>query len=168
SVSSQTEWPPNGHTPDLTITLEKLFPSIKLPHIFAYTSYFVISIFFTWVSIYIAKSLGDDQISSGSITEVEPANDTYLPVYLGYFFVALSINDFQIFFFIFTIIFLFSFLSLTVYFNPLYLCFRYKFYYAKTDKNIKIFIISKKIMRNPLEVEFTKIKRINDYTFMDV
>ncbi|HHU0053478.1 TPA: hypothetical protein ACT9L0_000776, partial [Legionella pneumophila] len=86
--------------------IEKLFPSIKLPHIFAYTSYFVISIFFTWVSIYIAKSLGDDQISSGSITEVEPANDTYLPVYLGYFFVALSINDFQIFFFIFTIIFL--------------------------------------------------------------
>ena len=65
-------------------------------------------------------------------------------------------------------LFVFTFLSQTLYFNPLFLIFRYHFYYLTTTNEIKIFVITRRILKAPKETEFEKLKRINDFTFIDL
>lgn len=134
----------------------------------SYLVYFIISIGFARFTIWIVSFLDGDIISKGTITFIEPANGIHLPVYLGYFFVALSINDFDVFAYIFAILCLFSFLAETLYFNPLYLLFGYHFYYATSNKNIKVLIITQQNFKDPKLVQFKTIKRINNFTFMDI
>lgn len=97
------------------------------------------------------------------------ANDGYLPSYLGYFFVALSIpgKDIQTLSLVFGILFVFVFFSRTVYYNPLFLIFGYKFYYVTKENDMKVFIISRKDIHDIKGLVFTKLRRINDFTFID-
>ena len=106
---------------------------------------------------------------NGDILGIELANDAYLPSYLGYFFVALSIptNDILTLLFVFSILFLFVFCSQALYYNPLFLILGYKFYYVTNSKSMKIFIISKRELRICDSFTFNKLKRINNYTFID-
>ena len=62
----------------------------------SYLIYFILIILFSAICLKIAKFL-PDEIITGGIKQVESANGSYLPSYLGYFFVALSINDFETF-----------------------------------------------------------------------
>jgi len=143
-----------------------------LPDFISYTVYFVIPLFLTLFSLYIAKYLDNDSIEVDNnkqpvIREVEQANNAFLPSYLGYFFVALSVPYFDTLLFIFIILFVFTFLSQTLYFNPLYLVFGYHFYYLTTDTNIKIFLITRRTLKDPRSISFPKLKRINDFTFIE-
>lgn len=70
--------------------------------------------------------------------------------------------------FVFSILFLFVFCSQALYYNPLFLILGYKFYYVTNSKNMKIFIISKHEMQICDNISFSKLKRINDYTFIDM
>lgn len=130
--------------------------------------YALIPLFLAWVCIKLSYLLSNDCIK-GDIKGVELANDAYLPSYLGYFFVALSIpmNDNLTLLFVFSILFLFVFCSQALYYNPLFLILGYKFYYVRNSKNIKIFIISKREIKGCDNITFDKLKRINDYTFVD-
>lgn len=105
----------------------------------------------------------------GDIQGIELANDAYLPSYLGYFFVALSIptKDPITLCFVFTVLFLFIFCSQALYYNPLFLILGYKFYYVTNSRKMKIFIISKREIRTVDTVTLKNLKRINDYTFID-
>ena len=103
----------------------------------------------------------------GTIKEIELANNAFLPSYLGYFFVALSVPNCSTLYFIFLILFIFTFLSQSLYFNPLFLFFGYHFYNITTSKNVKLFIITRQNINDPNEVEFEKLKRINNFTFID-
>ena len=120
------------------------------------------------ICIKLSDRLSNDCIK-GDILGIELANDAYLPSYLGYFFVALSIptKDNLTLTFVFLILFLFVFCSQALYYNPLFLILGYKFYYVTNSKNMKIFIISKRELRISNNVSFNKLKRINDYTFID-
>ena len=66
------------------------------------------------------------------------------------------------------IICIFIFCSRAAYFNPMYFLFGYQFYYAVTTKNVKILIITRQHLKNPEMVQFDRIKRINDFTFIDI
>lgn len=125
-------------------------------------------IMLTALSFYIAKYLPKDSISQKSIIEIELANNNFLPTYLGYFFVSLSVNNTSTLIVVFLMIYVFTFLSQTLYFNPIFLLFGYHFYFIKTDKNIKIFLITKKHLKNPGDIGFDNLKRINNYTFIDL
>lgn len=125
-------------------------------------------IILTVLSFYIAKYLPKDSISQKSIIEIELANNNFLPTYLGYFFVSLGVNDNPTLIVVFLMIYVFTFLSQTLYFNPIFLLFGYHFYFIKTDKNIKIFLITKKHLKNPGDIGFDNLKRINNYTFIDL
>lgn len=142
-----------------------------LPHLVSYILYFAIPVVFTFLSLLLSNKLGDDSIEAengqSAIREVEQANNAYLPSYLGYFFVALSVPHCDTLFFVFAILFLFTYLSQTLYFNPLFLVFGYHFYYLTTETNIKIFVISKRNLKNPSGLNFHNLKRINDFTFID-
>jgi hypothetical protein len=150
-------------------TFFQRFPNIS--RFYSYVFYFLIPVVSTLLSLYLAKFLGSDSLEkttgSPAVIAVEQANNAYLPSYLGYFFVALSVPYCDTLIYVFAILFLFTYLSQTLYFNPLFLIFGYKFYYLTTPSNVKIFVITKKNLRNPDNANFPVLKRINDFTFID-
>ena len=112
--------------------------------------------------------LGTDTIDAGSISVIEPANDAFLPSYLGYFFVALSIPNIEVFCYVFGIIYIFIFYSRISYFNPIFFLFGFNFYYIINNKNIKVLLITRNQIKEPKSAAFKKLKRINNYTFIDM
>ena len=65
----------------------------------------------------------------GDIVEVSLANDSYMTNYLGYFFVALCIQkDWISFAVVYIVIFVFTYKSQSLFYNPLFLLFGYNFY----------------------------------------
>ncbi|MRI66619.1 hypothetical protein GH885_09690 [Gracilibacillus thailandensis] len=156
-----------------------------VPDFVSYTLYFCLPIIFTFISLLLAKSLANDSLEKteknikiengrektikiSKIIEVEQANNAFLPSYLGYFFVALSVPYFETLIFVFLVLFLFTFFSQTLYFNPLFLLFGYHFYYLTTINKTRIFLITRKSLKNPDDINLPKLRRINDFTFIDL
>lgn len=165
-------------------TLIKWHPKLSfLPDYASYIIYFLVPVILTLLSLLLARFLSDDSLEKteekkiidgkektvmvSKILEVEQANNAFLPSYLGYFFVALSVPYNETLIFVFAILFVFTFFSQTLYFNPLFLLFRYQFYYLTTTTNTKIFMITRKSLKNPANIDLPKLKRINDFTFID-
>ena len=130
--------------------------------------FILIPIILTLFSFLIALKLPKDYLKSASVKEIELANNNFLPTYLGYFFVSLGIVDVPTIIVVFLIIYIFTFLSQTLYFNPIFLLFGYHFYFIKTSANIKIFLITRKKLKTPGEDDFETLRRINDYTFIEL
>ena len=117
------------------------------------------------VSVQFAKGLGNASLRS--CKEGTLADNEFLPVYLGYFFVSLSVPDNTTMGFLSGIIFIFTCLSQTQYFNPLYLLLGYHFYHVLTPEGTRIFIIAHgEVIRNWNEVSFEKLKKINNTTYL--
>lgn len=150
------------------VTLNNLNDKLNsLPNYVSYLAYFLLPILLTYFSLLISNFLGNSNISKGSITEVENANNAFLPSYLGYFFVALSVNNCETIIFVFAILFIFTFLSQTLYFNPLFLIFGYHFYNISTNNKAKLFVITRNEINKVEDIEFSSLKRINNFTFID-
>ncbi|MHA6253216.1 hypothetical protein ACXYMZ_14990 [Oceanobacillus sp. CAU 1775] len=156
-----------------------------VPDVVSYALYFCLPIIFTLISLILAKFLAKDSLEKteksiksengqeqtfkiSKIIEVEQANNAFLPSYLGYFFVALSVPYYETLIFIFLVLFLFTFFSQTLYFNPLFLLFGYHFYYLTTVNRTKIFLITRKSLKNPDDINLPKLRRINNFTFIDL
>ena len=129
--------------------------------------YFLVPVLLTGLSILLSPLLGKDGFDKGSIESIEHANNSFLPSYLGYFFVALSIPNYETLVFVYTVLFIFTFLSQALYFNPLFLLFGYEFYNIKTQSGTAIFLISRYKYKSPCEIEIPKANRINNYTFIE-
>lgn len=150
------------------------FGKVFNPELISYVGYVIGVIILNLLSLFMIRYLENSSLQSQTkdknlIKEIEIANHTFLPTYLGYFFVALSISDLDwiVFGFIYSIVFVFTFFSQTNYFNPMFILMGYQFYYVTTANNIKIFLITKKLMKNPTAYKFNNLKRINDFTFID-
>ncbi len=137
-------------------------------HIISWLIFILFPVITTGLSFIIARTLASDSLASSSVEEIELANNSFLPTYLGYFFVSLGVNNVPTLIVIFLIIYLFTFLSQTLYFNPIFLLFGYQFYFIKTTNKIKIFLISRKELKKPGDDSFSRLKRINNYTFIDM
>lgn len=118
------------------------------------------------LSLALANFFESDNMSS--CNEVEYANSSFIPTYLGYFFVGLSLENITHLLIVYFIIFIFTQLSQTEYFNPIYLLFGYKFYHIKSAKGTKLFIITKRTIRNANQESFENLKRINETTFIEL
>ncbi len=140
---------------------------IKMPDYCSYLLYIVIMVSLTRLSLVLRKYLAVADIKKESITNIEYANDSFLPSYLGYFFVALDVPDNGAIYFVYFIILIFTFLSQTLYFNPIFLLFGYQFYYLTNTDNVRIFLITKQDLRIPKNVEFDRIIVINNYTYIE-
>ncbi len=125
-------------------------------------------IILTALSFLVAMRLPKDKLQSTSVKEIELANNNFLPTYLGYFFVSLGVDDVPTLVVVFLLIYIFTFLSQTLYFNPIFLLFGYNFYFLKTSGNVKIFLITRKQLKTPGEDGFENLRRINNYTFIDL
>lgn len=152
-------------------TLRKIYENVSslqtFPDALSYAIYVAVPLLLTWISILLSSRLGVDEFKKGEVTSIEYANNSFLPSYLGYFFVALSVNSWGTLWFVYALLFVFTFLSQALYFNPLFLLFGYEFYNVKTQGGTTVFLITKKKFRRPIEVEIKKVFRINNYTFID-
>lgn len=134
-----------------------------------WTSYIIFSIvplILTLLSIAFKGMLSKDNINY-NMQSIEDGNNAFLPSYLGYFFVALSVNSVETMVFVYLIVFIFTYFSQTLYFNPLFLLLGYRFYYMTTVNSVKLFIISKKEINTTRGLVFPELRRINNTTFID-
>lgn len=138
-----------------------------LPDWISYLLYFCILLLLTGISLRLADKFKDENIEAGGILHVDQANNSFMPSYLGYFFVAVSVNSNTLFVAVYLIIFLFTFLSQTHYYNPLFLVFNYRFYFLTTNRGNRIFVITRKKLEYAATVAFDHLKRINNFTFID-
>lgn len=119
------------------------------------------------LSIKFLKYFSVQEGTSINISEIELADNEFLPTYLGYFFVSLGINDYNVLFWVYAIILFFVYISQMQYFNPIFLIFGYHFYHMTTEQGTKIFVIVKgKIIRNINDIDVSNIKRLNDTTYV--
>lgn len=125
----------------------------------------IIPVLLSLFSILIARGLGDDSLTK--CRESALADNEFISIYLGYFFISLSVPDITTMLLLFTIIFIFTWISQTQYFNPLYLLFGYHYYHVLTEQGTRIFVIVRgKVIRNSNEMSFVTLKRLNDTTYL--
>lgn len=152
-------------------TLGHFFPGcsflIDWPNAYSYLVYLLVPILLTLLSIILCPFLGSDDFKKGDITNIEHANNSFLPSYLAYFFVALSINNWETLAFVYGILFIFTFLSQALYFNPLFLLLRFEFYNITTKNGAAIFLISREHYKTPTDIEIKAAHRINNYTYIE-
>lgn len=123
-------------------------------------------ILFSWVSLLLSKTFGKESLTS--CEEFSLADNEFLPVYLGYFFVSLSVTDCYTMAAVYFLVFVFTYLSQTQYFNPIYLLFGYHYYHVLTPKGTKVFVIQKgKVIRSKEDIDIQNLRRINDTTFIE-
>lgn len=139
----------------------------KYPIELSYIVFMVCPVITTVISLLLVRFLSDDSIENPPL-DIEQVNNSFLPSYLGYFFVALSVPHIETLWFIYFILFVFTFCSQAIYFNPIFLIFRYQFYNLTTSGKVKIFLVSKKQIKTTKELTFPKLKRINNFTFIDI
>jgi hypothetical protein len=139
----------------------------QLPNAVSYLLYFLVPVLLTGLSILLSSQLGKDEFKKGELVSIEHANNSFLPSYLGYFFVALSIGGWEALCFVYGVLFIFTFLSQALYFNPLFLIFGYEFYNIRTKNGTAIFLISRQKYKKPDEIEISSAGRINNYTFIE-
>jgi hypothetical protein len=148
----------------------KLFPNLDwfspaLPWLLS-ICYLTIPFIVAFISLYLSKKLAPSNIKG--IQSIEVSNNDFLANYLAFFFVALSVDDTLTFFVVFGVTIVFTFVSRVSYFNPVFLIFGYTFYYVVIQDNIKIMLISKQNIKTPKSINEIQVRRINDYTFIEI
>lgn len=125
----------------------------------------VVPVFFSLVLKIFIRFLSKEDIKN--VQSCNLADNEFLPVYLGYFFVALGIDNWKLLIVVYVLILIFTFVSNTQYFNPTYLIFGYHTYHAETEQGTQIILIIKgKIIRNKNEIKNMKFYRLNDTTYI--
>lgn len=126
---------------------------------------FMVSVVLAAIILYFSRKLPKDVVAE--CQSVKVANDTYLPVYLGYFFVAFGIKNCLQFIMVSVFLFVFLTLSQIEYYNPLFLLFGYRFYFVINSRGVQLLILSKRKISSG-NVKFMELRRINDYTYIDM
>ena len=142
----------------------------------AYVIYLIALLILSLFSIKFSfKYLDQDVIERKKVKEFEQANDFYLPIYLGYAFVAISLPTLKSFLLFFVLMLIVLARTRFFYFNPIFLVLGYKFYFIKQIDDSKILVISKKEIKTVDELfedsngdigDNIALTRINDYTFL--
>jgi hypothetical protein len=122
----------------------------------------------TGLALLLCKLLSSDHLTNAK--SIETSNNDFLANYLSFFFVALSIDakNMILFWVVFGMTLLFTFVSRVSYFNPMFLIFGFNFYYIETSDSVKVMLISRKKLKKPSDLDTTTAKRINNYTFIEI
>lgn len=137
-----------NHTEILSFLIINKIDGSFLKLIFPYVTYVIILlllVFLTHLSIkYLIFKLDKISFEKEQIDVFEQANDFYLPVYLGYSFVAISLPTIKSFILFFILMLFILYNTRFFYFNPLFLVLGYKFYFVNNKDKSRILIITKK------------------------
>lgn len=127
---------------------------------------FIFIVCFGWLLTLFFKGKIFEEIIKPSDFEVH--NDNFLPIHLGYFFVALSVPNLITLIVIYLMIVLFTCLSKTNYYNPTLFLLGYNYYILKTEYNSTIHVLSKREIKLKNDCIFCKLCRISDYFYIDI
>ncbi|WP_163499586.1 hypothetical protein [Helicobacter suis] len=133
----------------------------------------------SYIYMYLIERYMKPSDKMSAVEMVEIAEPKYIPVYIAYFVIAVSIEDWKIFMVVFLLIYFLILKGKFSYFNPYLLFFRYHFYEVSIDPNkieggsdphtyakFKVFLISKRGMLK-IETHFKELIRLNDFVFLD-
>ena len=118
------------------------------------------------IAIFLTRFLQNDNLV-GKFKEINDTNSSYLASYLGYFFVALSINNRITLGIIYFLILLFAWHTLNQYYNPIFIIIGYHFYSIKTNNNVVVLVITKRFLRSCETNNFKYLRRIYDGCYLD-
>ena len=143
---------------------------------FAYVIYFIALLVLSIFSIKFSfKYLDQDVLERQKVKEFEQANDFYLPIYLGYAFVAISLPTLKAFLLFFVLMLIVLARTRFFYFNPIFLVLGYKFYFIKHIDDSKVLVISKREIKTIDELfedgngdmrSYITLTKVNEYTFL--
>lgn len=155
------------------ITLESLFVLLKVDvpslacKIISDLIYIAIPILTTFVSCKGFKKLDKANIKKDDIAHKESVGSSFLINFFACIFIALSVNNIFALMMIYLMITCLGVFAETYLNNPICYLFGYK-YYLVTVKNVKIIVMSKKDINPWHEIEFKKLARINNFTYVDI
>lgn len=155
------------------------FDPVFLKLIFPYCVYFIVLLILIGITAlslkFIIKKLDKVKFKKNQIASFEQANDFYLPIYLGYSFVAISLPTFKSFLLFFLLMLILLSKTRFFYFNPLFLILGYKFYFIDNIDKSKILLITKKEVKilsnffensSGKEQEEVALIRVNNHTYL--
>ena len=111
---------------------------------------------------YLSKDTSEKEYQ---IDSLEPAERSYMPIYLSYFFVALSFKSMESLCIGFAIFYVLSLFTEAMSFNPLLRIMGYRFYNLKNTAGKQIMIIVKMDKQKNSTAKFDNLRRINEYTY---
>lgn len=150
----------------IVYAIKEEFTILSIPPWILHIAFVILVIGFSLLTLLLSRFFGEESIQS--CKEFSLADNEFLPVYLGYFFVSLSISNWYTMIALYVVVFVFTFLSQTQYFNPAYLLFGYHYYHITTPNGTSFFVIKwGKVIRNKDQIELKKLRRINDTTFIE-
>jgi len=127
----------------------------------------VIPVALSALSLLLGKKFKKDTL--GKCEELTLVDGDFLPIYLGYFFVSVGVSEDWTMLIVFAIVFIFTFISQTQYFNPIFLLFGYHYYHILTESGTRIFLIKKgAVARKVSELSTETLYRINNTTFIEL
>lgn len=126
------------------------------------------------LALFWMKGQSKDSINNG-VKDITPVNHEYLPVYLGYIFVSLSMPnladgsiDWMTLIIVYLLICIFVTCSKTLCFNPIYIVFGYGYYQVTTNNGVKVFIITNRaISKSDENPSFPKLRKVNELVFIE-
>lgn len=156
----------------VTTVPESFLPAIpSVPHFFwikllAITALFVgLSwVFLHWVSTTLKTG---ETLNAKEIKSIE---SIAMPTYIGLFVIALELSDnpyHEALAVLGVLLFLWGFFERVFYFNPIWLIFGYRFYEVRSNRNNTFTVITKQSDLKG-EKNFTNLRRLNNYTFLEV
>ena len=135
----------------------------KMPSFICNLLLFSLPVLLAFISIKTLSFWGRDSL--GGCQDFSLADNEFLPTYLGYFFVSLSVSNHTTMVYLYLIVFMFTFLSQTQYFNPSFMLFGYHYYYVLTERGTRVLVITKGVIRNKEDISFDNLTRINNTTY---
>ena len=140
-----------------------------LPNWISYTVYFLIVLVTSKLMLLWVPSLKDGiEVKSENIDKIYPASESFLPTFFAYVFLGLSINNWTSLFFVYVALGIFCLCSEMYLYNPLFYIFQYRFYYVEMKSGSKILVMSKYVFQLGHKKNFTRLKKINDFSFIDL
>jgi hypothetical protein len=146
-----------------------LFPILP---IWNYLIYFFIGLIFSLFCLIASKNKKEKDFLD-SVNSIKPLEFIYIPVYLGLVIISLNMGSFtsnllEIIFLSFVIYLIWLKLENVSFFNFYWLFFGYRFYEISTEMSKYLLITKRKDVKNKKELKKLNLKRINNYTFIEV
>lgn len=137
-------------------------------HIGSYVLYFLIAFLMMYGVKLLFGFLNKDQEPEVQVSVMEASGRDYMPTYLSYFFIALSINTVESLFVCFIILYILTFFATTMAYNPLMLLLGYRFYSFRNANGKQIMVFTKRNVYCKEKMSFNNLGRINNFTYVDL
>ncbi len=103
----------------------------------------------------------------GGFGDIEETQNDFLANYLGYVFIGVGVDDILVLVMVYLIIFVLTFAVQNKCFNPVLFILGFKYYDLTTSESTKVFVITRRNLRTPDEVEFDDLRRINNMSYIE-